>query len=156
MGPLPRPKKTAPALVAALALSTLAAGCGWFAPRGDVNGRLTLKGEPLAEVQVYFVPEPGQETAGPAAGATAADGTYTLADAEGRAGAAPGRYRVVLQDLQSGKRSARSLASKAGARRDAAEAAKMRVPERYTSATTTPLQFEIKTGKQTIDLNLEP
>jgi hypothetical protein len=155
MVPLPRRKKAVPALVAALALSA-AAGCGWFAPRGEVSGRLTLKGEPLAEVQVYFVPEPGQETAGPAAGATDADGKYTLAEAEGRAGAAPGRYRVVLQDLQSGKRSARSLANKAGARRDAPDAAKTRLPERYTSATATPLQFEIKTGKQTIDLNLEP
>jgi hypothetical protein len=133
------------ATLAALAL-VAAAGCG--GPKytfGEVEGTVKIDGKPAAKVLVQFMPDPGRSTSGPTAEAeTDEQGRYKLrcempsmnirAD-----GAVVGWHRVVLTDVG----------------RIPAEQGKTgpppRVAPRYSLATT-ELSYEVKPGKQTIDL----
>jgi hypothetical protein len=120
-----------------VALSAVA-GCG--RPRfGEVEGTVTIDGKPAEGVMVYFVPELQDGSAGPTSwGGTDPTGHYTLACMnQNQRGASVGRHRVVCNEperLSGGKGS--------------------RVPERYRSPATTPLRFDVREGKQTLNLEL--
>jgi hypothetical protein len=75
---------------------TLAAGCGGKTAVVPVEGTLKMKGKPLANVKVDFLPE----NAGPrSSGVTDSNGRYTLTCDDGRPGAVVGMHRVVAVDL---------------------------------------------------------
>jgi hypothetical protein len=82
----------------ALALS-LAAGCGG-AGVAPVSGRVTLNGQPLANVHVSFQPVAAGTDLNPGGGSyaiTDADGRFTLRTVEGdRPGAVVGKHRVEI------------------------------------------------------------
>jgi len=60
----------------ALAIVLLLAGCsGSAVPLGNVAGRITMDGKPLAGALVRFIPETGGRSS---QGMTDADGRYTL------------------------------------------------------------------------------
>jgi hypothetical protein len=124
----------------ALLLATSLAAVGCNRPSfGEVNGTVTIDGKPAEGLVVYFVPDLAEGSDGPTSwGSTDATGRYTL-DCMNRnqPGALIGRHRVVCEEPE------RLLAGK-----------KSRVPERYRSPATTPLRFEVREGKQTIDLSL--
>jgi hypothetical protein len=61
-------------LLAAL-LPILAAGCSKGRPMGDVQGRVTVNGQPLKEGGVRFIPVNGST---PATGGTVHDGTFRV------------------------------------------------------------------------------
>lgn len=68
---------------------------------GEVHGRVTLVGQPLANVQVTFAPEKSSEKS-PfpiSTGTTDRDGNYRLKSANGTPGAAVGSHRVVVEDI---------------------------------------------------------
>jgi hypothetical protein len=82
-----------------LAVSLLSVGCGggqsdgYSGPRGQVAGKVTIDGQPLAKgCQVYFQADKGGYTA---AGVVGDDGQYTVAYAGG-SGLPTGDYRVQL------------------------------------------------------------
>ena len=58
---------------AGLVCLVIIAGCGEV-KFGEVTGRVTFKGKPLPHAVVFFVPERGPASAG----ATRADGTFTM------------------------------------------------------------------------------
>ena len=78
-----------------------ALGCGSDGPATyAVSGTITFDGQPLAGVQVGFVPVEGQEGVKPARGRTDAAGEYTLNTylkaGQDPAGATAGRYKVTV------------------------------------------------------------
>jgi hypothetical protein len=56
-------------------LATLVAGCSRGRPMGDVQGRVTLNGQPLKEGAVRFIPVNGDT---PATGGAVHDGTFKV------------------------------------------------------------------------------
>lgn len=114
-------------------------GCG-RPSFGEVEGTVTLDGKPLEGVMVHFVPDFVDGSAGPTSwGGTDAAGHYTLACMnQNQKGAFVGKHRVVCNEPE----------------RLSGEAKGSRIPERFRSPATTPLRFEVREGKQTIDLHL--
>jgi hypothetical protein len=135
----------------ALSLTALT-GCGGKPPiaTGEVEGIVTCDGKPLAEVSVVFRPDNTKSNFGPAAGAmTDQNGHYRLvysipndhdpsAPTTGE-GAPVGWHLVTVMDYKM----MNELLPPPG-----------RVPAIYTNAATTPLAFEVQSGAQTINLEL--
>lgn len=71
----------------------LVGGCTREAPRVQVTGAITFKGQPLKEGTVMFVPQGSGLTA---AGTIQPDGTYTLHSGKPGEGVAPGKYQVAV------------------------------------------------------------
>ena len=154
------PRATRAAWAAAFA-AVCAAGCGGreFA---EVEGRVTLDGRPLADVEVVFLPDPTKGNRANNASAFAdADGRYRLrAERDGRDGTVLGPHRVVVIDLLM----VPDLIN-VGKPRAAGEAAlplpampgtkPRRFPTAYGDAADTPLHVEVHSGKQTLDFDLK-
>ena len=129
----------------------LVVGCSAAPPEfGEVRGKVTLSGKPLAGIVVTFYPATeGNEGLPAASGKTDATGTYALATASGQPGAVVGKHRVVVSwpaperpaNWEKGVPSPRPPGPL--------------IPLKYTVALDTPLVFEVKPGPQTIDLPLE-
>jgi hypothetical protein len=88
------------ALSLAVVLGLALAGCGGVSfPSAPVSGKVTLDGNPTADIQVLFQPTGvGEGNPGPGSqGITDAQGRFTLQTVDGsRAGAVPGTHRVTL------------------------------------------------------------
>src|SRR5262245_61830975 len=81
--------------VGMVAVLLLVAGCGDGSGLVRVRGVVKLDGEPLAGATVVFVTQqPGGRDA---YGATDANGAFELTTLNPRDGAAPGKYKVVIQ-----------------------------------------------------------
>jgi hypothetical protein len=79
-------------------LATALAGCGDGHGGVPVSGKVTVQGEPLAEVLVTF--EPLEEEGMGSTGTTDAEGRYTLQFVDNQQeGAVPGKHQVTFQDL---------------------------------------------------------
>ena len=130
--------------VALLILLTLSA-IGCRQPEyevAEVDGTLTLQGQPGHKVHIEFVPDTGFK--GPSASAdTDAQGHFTLhlmlRDGSAPPGAVVGHHRVTLSDLQ--------LSESATGR-----GVPMRFGPQYALVGTTPVKHEVKPGRQTIQL----
>jgi hypothetical protein len=132
---------------------TLLAGLGCGTPVAEVQGTLTLNGAPLADVEVYFIPDGEKGTRGPrAAAVTDADGHFRLDLGALGAGTVVGHHRVVLVDRLALPPVPDERVDKPGARPRAPQPS--RIPEKYNAAVSTPLRVEVKTGPQTVDLDL--
>ena len=135
---------------AALAISVLlSGGCGKGPEIGQVEGVVRVKGQPMPNALVQFLADPDRGTHAPTAAAeTDAEGHYRLRyyDPKGDApaeGAVAGWYRVIVFDLVPGQTP------------DGKQPPPPRLAASYTSAETTSLQFEVKPGPQTIDINVD-
>jgi hypothetical protein len=143
-----------------LLVPILAAGCAFGPPAvGEVEGTVTLKGKPLANVRVEFMPDYRKDTKGPRSTAMTDDkGHYTLTCDDGRPGAVVGTHLVLIRwddSWYSRDKSPRNVGADFNSDAEAARQ-KSPVPAQYRAASTTPLQKEVKSGKQTIDLELTP
>ncbi len=118
----------------------LAAGCGsGDRPElGDVSGRVTLDGKPLAGVEVLFGPEAGRTSAA----MTDEDGYYTLHYLPDVEGAQLGKHRVVIQSYLEDESDPETLANFVEI-----------IPSKYN--TRSELTAEVKEGSNTIDFPLE-
>jgi hypothetical protein len=126
------------------------AGCGGreFA---EVEGLITLNGQPLPDVEVVFLPDPELDNPGPRAGAyTDARGRYRLhVERPPREGTVLGPHRVCIIDIAA-------LPSPVGGPNPAEKPKVSRVPLEYNTAAKTPIRHvEIKPGKQTLDFNVK-
>jgi hypothetical protein len=134
-------------LIAVAALAALA-GCGPRYELGQVRGTVSAGGHPLSNVVVMYVPETTDQPGTPGSTAqTDAAGRYALSADTGSEGAAVGKHRVVLRDLaiQKAPRSADGTVLKRPPARFAAD---------YGDPLRTPLVVEVRSGEQTIDLEL--
>ena len=124
-------------------VALFAFGCGDGPDREiyPVRGKIIFDDEPLVEesTTVLFQPDAARDNEAPfpAIGTVDSDGNYTL-KTNGRNGAAPGWYKVVVTALAdtpqhpTGPRNARSR-----------PVAKSLLPARYGQAQTTPLAVEV-------------
>jgi hypothetical protein len=150
------------AVAALVAVGAAAAGgCGGreFA---EVEGRVTLDGNPLTDIEIVFLPDPAKGNPGNSASAfTDTDGRYRLhATRDNRDGTVLGPHRVVVIDLTAivpPGGGALPTAEAANAPATRAGAKPRRFPTKYGDATNTPFKdVEVKPGKQTLDFDLKP
>jgi hypothetical protein len=111
---------------------------------GEVEGTVKRNGKALANVIVQFLPDPEKNTLGPqSAGVTDEHGHYRLQSDLQQGGAVVGWHRVLLQDAQA-QRLAQGQAPRSAPR----------LPASYSNSNETPFKFEVKSGTQTIDLEV--
>ena len=82
--------------VIAIIIALASPGCGSAGRGVAVSGKVTYAGEPVQDGAIQFIPQPG--TDGPSAGATIADGTYSI---QAHSGPVPGDYRVQIQGFKN-------------------------------------------------------
>src|SRR5206468_467634 len=115
-------------LGAALLVPLPSAGCGDAGNYQPVSGKVLIDGRPLAgkSGSVLFKPDAARGTPDPfePAGKLDAEGNYTLLT-RGKAGAPPGRYKVVVVVAEAAKVQDRHLGERRG------PAARAVVPRRY-------------------------
>jgi hypothetical protein len=143
-------------LYASAIVLALTAGCSRSVPRGQVAGRVSMRGQGLPRVQVLFMPDPGQPAARAVTGITDADGHYQLGGSDGLPGVVAGHYHVYLGDLQWSKQPFFRPLGKSEDRPAPPQAKTSRIPDRYAGAAESPLKYDVASAKQTIDLVLEP
>lgn len=114
------------------------AGCG--GKPATVDGTVTLDGEPISKGSVSFVPSSGGQQA---FGVVESDGSYSLST-NSSSGLELGNYqvRVVAREMI---KSDEGFAPMQG---------DYIVPKRYANHATSGLSFEIKSGRNKIDLEL--
>jgi hypothetical protein len=147
-------------LIRSAAAATLVGliGCSGGGPEyGEVEGTVTLKGQPLANVEIVFMPDAESGTNGQtASGYTDERGHYRLwCEPAGLHGAVVGTHRVCVHDI-----AAMPLPPlEAGATDGAGKAYRpqpLRVPSRYSDARQTPLRdVEVRPGAQTLDFDVK-
>lgn len=130
------------------ALSVLA-GCGSSIELGQVEGKVTAKGQPLANVLVTFIPEVNGEAGRVRSmGMTDAEGRYRLKTEKLLPGAVVGKHRVTVEDM----------AIYSAARSEDGTVLE-HPPTRFAASFSDPLQTElvreVAAGSQTFDLQLE-
>jgi hypothetical protein len=141
------------------ALAVLAvAGCG--GPEADqtypVSGRITSRGQPLAQGTVTFVPEAGGSRV--ATGEIQPDGSYTLTTIAPSDGALPGKYRVtitaeeVVPSKVKGAVVARAALSPEEARRAPTRSL---IPAKYGLPEASGLSAVVEARSNTADFDLE-
>ena len=117
-------------------------GCGKSGPDlGQVTGKVTLNGKPLADASIEFIPEKGR----PSMATTDAGGQYELVYTADRPGALPGKHTV---RITTGRPGYEGEGGQGGQ-----EARDEVVPPKYNSASE--LAREVKPGSNTIDFKLE-
>ncbi|WP_165068153.1 carboxypeptidase-like regulatory domain-containing protein [Paludisphaera rhizosphaerae] len=77
-----------------------------------VKGTITMNGEPLANAQIAFVPDPSNKDQTPGGDVTGPAGTY-LARFKSRSGLAPGKYKVKVAPPEVSDVKADSVAAEA-------------------------------------------
>ena len=129
---------------AAAMLLLLAAGCGTAydgPPRGAVQGKISIAGEPLEYGAITFYPTEG--TQGPTAGAEVKDGQYDLPE---RSGPVVGKNRIEITGSKSTGRTTRISTGQ-----EIPEMIPVVPPEYNTEST---LVKEIQSGQNTLDFEL--
>jgi hypothetical protein len=122
----------------------LLASCGPTLEFGEVDGEVTLDGKPLIGAIVRFYPISDQRNQLPfATGTTDRKGRYSLARDDGKPGALVGQNRVVVKWPS---RDMRKEGEPSGPPPE--------IPVDYTVVTKSPLNYEVKSGTQTINLRL--
>ena len=145
------------------AVALVVAGCGAGGPSfHPVGGKLTVDGKVPANVQISFYPVDGK---GPIASGNvdAGTGRYDLTSSGGVGkpagkGAVAGKYKVVLNASGGGGGAASPeamMAQYSGNNQGKAPAApKASFKKEYGSASTSPKEVEVKSGTNSIDLDL--
>lgn len=138
-------------------------GCGGgddLGKRYSVSGKVTYKGQPVANGQVSFIPDKPE---GRGATGQIKDGSYTLTTLEPEDGAFPGNYSVTIDAKQVDLSAAEAEAKKKGSTSafipqdmvaKANAKAKNAVPAKYGNMSTSPLKAEVKASSNTIDFEL--
>jgi hypothetical protein len=148
------------AALVGLALVTALGGCSQDLRYAPVEGTITLDGEPLAEVEVVFLPDYKRGGKGPnSSGLTDDKGHYTLITDKGQTGAVVGPCVVCIRDMRAPplRNNMIDPQKKALAPPEAAplKTVASRVPPAYVTTQQTPLRnVEVKPGPQTLDFDL--
>jgi hypothetical protein len=130
----------------------VSAGCG--NPTGSVYGKVTFEGNPLPSGNVSFAPEnnTGAGTKGAVVSPIAEDGSYSVSNL-------PVGKVTITVETRSGAPPAAPPGAKmnapAGAPNYAAPGAKhVDIPERYSQFDKSGLSYEVKSGRQSHDIQL--
>ncbi len=115
-----------------------------------VKGTLTIDGQPANNVQITFSPV---DSSLPAASGNVANGSFELRSGrEGKPGAAPGRYKVVLAAVGGPLTGDAAMAAykKAGG----PPKVEATFPEKYSKAETSDKEVEVKSGSNDIKIEI--
>lgn len=129
-------------------------GCGQSGPKtGQATGVVTYKGQPVEGANVMFSPTTqGQGVA--AMALTDAAGKFTLQTAQGKAGAVPGEYAVMITKTEMVPTGEKVPKPEGGT--EDVMTTKHLLPEKYRFPTSTPLKVKIEDGKvNEFQFNLE-
>jgi hypothetical protein len=117
-------------------------GCGSGKPKlAEVEGKVTIGGQPLDKAMIYFSPAEGGRTS---SGMTDAGGHYVLSFGSDEPGAVLGKHKVTITTYEAPQSD---------------DSGKMiggipeRVPAKYNKQST--LEKEVTSGAQTIDFQLD-
>lgn len=128
----------------AAVLLTTVAGCGQKGPAlGQVRGRVTLDGEPLAEAEIVFQPQKGR----PGTARTNDKGEYELTYTVDRAGALLGLHEIRITTFEPGY----DGETPQGERKTIPERPE-RVPAKYNRKSE--LKADVKPGSNVFDFQL--
>lgn len=128
-----------------------ATGCGSKDERAEVVGVVMLDGKPMPDALVEFCPDPEKGTHGPvAAGTSDAEGRFRLMSHDKLDGAVVGTHRVLVQDARSIPQAVTDFAKV-----KPPPVLPSRIPNLYASAASTPLRQEVKSGPQSITLEVK-
>jgi hypothetical protein len=147
---IPCPRRSRILLFALIVVTTPA--CNSSPPFAEVSGVVTLDGKPMPDAIVQFLPDPDRKTDGPpSSGKTDGEGRFRLTseDKHGKDGAVVGFHRVVIWDARTAAPPRNRWTE--GKRPNTPPS---RIPPRYTRAQETPLRQEVKSGPQTITLEV--
>ncbi|MGL6076111.1 MAG: hypothetical protein ACRC8S_18285 [Fimbriiglobus sp.] len=129
-------------------------GCG--AEKVPLTGVVTLDGQPLADVEVQFIPEPdGQSDAPTVSVYTDKTGRYEVSTRDS-VSLQPAKYRVCINDatLMMPRGNADPASGEPG-RQTVAETKRSRVPVAYSDVTKTPFRdILISTAQPNHDFSL--
>ena len=114
-------------------------------PLGRVRGKVTMDGQPLAGVDVAFLPEKGR----PSMATTDATGHYDLWYINRTMGAKVGPHKVFVRPTEMSPEEAAANGSRSGAQ----VTPPPRIPAKYNKRST--LTAEVKPGRNTFDFALE-
>jgi hypothetical protein len=132
--------------IGVLLLPTTLCGCTRSVEIAEVEGTVRFQGKPLSGLSVSFLPDPDKSEgikARRSIARTDAAGHYILSyqGEPTKPGAAVGWHRVLVEDADAENQ------------RDG-KPRQPRIAAIYASAKDTPLLFEVKAGRQEIDLEL--
>lgn len=117
-----------------------------------VKGTLTINGQPAKDVMITFSP---LDPKSPVAAGEVKGGSFELfAGSQGAKGAVPGKYKVVLTQKQpemSPEEAAKQYGQGAGG---PPKPAALSFPEKYTQATTSDKEVEVKAGPNDIKIEI--
>ena len=122
------------------------AGCSKRPKLAEVSGRITMGGQPLADIEIKFIPDPEEGNSGRySIGKTDSEGFYQMEyfDESKKPGVSIGVNRIVLRDLVS-----------AYSGRDDVPIPS-RIGQDYSRAATTPLSYEVVAGPQEFNIDLK-
>jgi hypothetical protein len=130
-------------------------GCGPAGPNlSPVKGTLTIDGQPADNVMITLSPVDAKLS--PASGQVKG-GAFTLSSgAQGAAGAAPGKYKVVLTQQSGLTPEAAAAAYGAGASGAIGppKAPELSFPKKYTSADSSDKEVEVKAGANDLKIDI--
>jgi hypothetical protein len=117
-------------------------GCSGSSMESEVSGTVTLDGKKIGPGMIVFVPsEPGGK---PATGSIEADGSYTM-NTSRALGLKAGSYRVAISIHEMPQNVKRG---------DRPPPGKLLTPAKYEDDTTSGLQYQVKPGSNTINIEL--
>jgi hypothetical protein len=142
-------------LLAVALVGPLLTGCDAPGPKVySVKGKVTINGAPPKDVQIHLYPTDNFGTLGSAL--IGADGGYEiLSGNRGRPGVAPGKYKVVLQQMGPSGKEAAMARYGAGSAGGPPPAPMATFPKEYSAAETSPKEVEVKTQPNTIDIDIQ-
>lgn len=122
----------------------------------SVSGILTIKGKPTPEVAVQLMPiDPTAKDARPASGITGADGRF-IVSTNGKLGAVPGKYKVVLGAVSLKPMTLEDHAkiSGAGTKTRGMPKPPQPFPDAWTNPKTSPLEHEVTTSATDLPIEI--
>lgn len=141
-------------LACAVLTSPVVVGCGQKGPKtAQATGVVTYKGQPVEGANVMFSPlTQGQGVA--AMGLTDASGKFTLQTAQGKPGAVPGEYAVMITKTEMVSTGEKMPKPEGGT--EDVMTNKDLLPQKYKFPSSTPLKVRIEEGKvNEFQFNLE-
>lgn len=143
-------------LMVTVVVATGLLGCGSPPDPGKfatVSGKVSFKGEPLADATVTFAPVDMSNNAEPAEGKTDSAGYYFMSRQSSNDGATTGMNHVVI--IKQGPPKPNPLPfNKRADPQDTEVPGDSLIPEKYFSSASSGLQFDVKAGNNT-DVNFD-
>jgi len=118
-----------------------------------VSGTLTIDGQPADGIVISLIPVDANL---PSATGRVENGRFTVySGVEGKPGAVPGKYKVVLYVTHGEDMAIPKPGEGTDSKTSKPEPPKLPFPEKYQSASTSDKEVEVTTGSNTLNIEIE-